>query len=280
LDLARQRGNQMLQAQATICQAYVHAARNDFQRAAELLSSLVAGMQNPVLLREVQAAQAHLSILAGDIRALIGWQSLISDDKGPRLDVQQEQEMFTLARLRIAEGKASQALEMLQDRAADAAENGRVRSQVAAFCLAALAHYADADLSQAARSLTEALTIGQAKGFRRAFLDEGPRLIALLQAVLPTLTHRALSLYATTLLHSFNPELAARHGAAVLVEPLSRQELRVLRLLVAGLSNADIAQELVVSANTVKTHVKSIYRKLDISSRDEARDVARELRLL
>jgi LuxR family maltose regulon positive regulatory protein len=65
-----------------------------------------------------------------------------------------------------------------------------------------------------------------------------------------------------------------------LVEPLSRQELRVLRLLVAGLSNADIAQELVVSANTVKTHVKSIYRKLDISSRDEAREVARELRLL
>jgi LuxR family maltose regulon positive regulatory protein len=280
LDLARQRGNQMLQAQATIRQAYVHAARNDFQRAGELLSSLVAGIQNPVVLREVREAQAHLSILAGDVGALMGWQSLISDDKESRLNVQREREIFTLARLRIAEGKAVQALEILQDRAADAAEHGRVRSQVAAFCLAALAHYADANLSQAAKSLTEALTIGQPKGFRRLFLDEGTRLAALLQAILPALTHRTPSLYATTLLHSFNPELVARPGASALVEPLSRQELRVLRLLVAGLSNADIAQELVVSANTVKTHVKSIYRKLDISSRDEAREVARELRLL
>ncbi len=49
---------------------------------------------------------------------------------------------------------------------------------------------------------------------------------------------------------------------------MSQQELRVLRLLVAGLSNADIARELVVSNNTVKTHVKSIYRKLNVKSRE------------
>ncbi len=54
----------------------------------------------------------------------------------------------------------------------------------------------------------------------------------------------------------------------------------MLRLLVAGLSNSDIAQELVVSTNTIKTHVKSIYRKLNIASREEAREVAHELKLL
>jgi len=68
-------------------------------------------------------------------------------------------------------------------------------------------------------------------------------------------------------------------NAMVQVEPLSPQELRVLRLVVVGLSNADIAQELVVSTNTVKTHVKSIYRKLNVNSREEAREVARELKL-
>jgi LuxR family maltose regulon positive regulatory protein len=51
-------------------------------------------------------------------------------------------------------------------------------------------------------------------------------------------------------------------------------------LLVAGLSNADIARELIVSTNTIKTHVKNIYRKLSVRSREEAREVARELKLL
>src|SRR5512134_3728983 len=106
---------------------------------------------------------------------------------------------------------------------------------------------------------------------------------ALLQALLPTLPNRILNLFATTLLHSFpsgvTSPLTATHSA-LQVEALSQQELRVLRLLVAGLSNADIARELIVSANTIKTHVKSIYRKLNVNSRDEARAVARELKLL
>jgi LuxR family maltose regulon positive regulatory protein len=67
--------------------------------------------------------------------------------------------------------------------------------------------------------------------------------------------------------------------STALVDPLSPQEIRVLRLLAAGLSNGEIASELVVSINTVKTHVKSIYRKLNIRSREEARIAVKELRL-
>ena len=279
LDLTQQRGNEIFQARAVIRQATIDAAGNDFQRAGEQLKSLVSGMQNPVLLPEIQEAQAHLSLLSGDLQALAGWEALISADKASRAAVQKEREIFTLARLRIAEGKAGQALELLQDWAADAAENGRIRSQVTALCLEALAQNASSNPSQAAKSLSAALEIGQAKGFRRLFLDEGTRLAALLQTLLPMLTQRRLSLYATTLLHSFNPELAASPHASPLVEPLSQQELRALRLLVAGLSNREIAEELVVSINTVKTHLKSIYGKLNVNSREEAREVARELHL-
>ena len=165
----------------------------------------------------------------------------------------------------------------------DALENGRVRSQVEALCLESLAYHADSNVGKAAQSLSEALTIGQAKGFLRLFLDEGTRMATLLQATLSTLPNRTLSLFASTLLHSFSPEATSpltATSSAVQIEPLSPQELRVLRLLVAGLSNADIAQQLVVSTNTIKTHVKSIYRKLNVNSREEAREVARELKLL
>jgi LuxR family maltose regulon positive regulatory protein len=64
------------------------------------------------------------------------------------------------------------------------------------------------------------------------------------------------------------------------VEPLRLQEERVLRLLVAGRSNPEIVAELVVSVNTVKTHVQNIYRKLNVSNRVEASEVARHLQLI
>lgn len=68
--------------------------------------------------------------------------------------------------------------------------------------------------------------------------------------------------------------------AALLIEPLSSQERRVLRLLAADLSYPEIANELVVSLNTIKTHVKNIYGKLDVHSREEAAQLARQLHLV
>src|SRR5256886_17612550 len=68
--------------------------------------------------------------------------------------------------------------------------------------------------------------------------------------------------------------------SARLIEALSPQEQRVLRLLVAGLSNPEIAEALVVSINTVKTQVRSIYRKLNVKSRKEARSAVRSQNLL
>ncbi len=207
---------------------------------------------------------------------------MVSAENQNALHLQKEHAVFTLARLRIAEGKTNEALNMLKPWQEDALQNGRTRSQVEAWCLEALAQQSDSNLSEAARILNEAVMIGQAKGFRRIFLDEGRCMAALLQAILPALPNRSLSLFVSTLLHSFSPEVASRLAisSTAQVEALSQQELRVLRLLVAGLSNADIAQELVVSINTIKTHVKSIYRKLNVSSRKEAGEVARELKLL
>lgn len=282
-DLGRQRANEWLQVQATLQLAHIHSAKGDLSLGRELVKSLESKIQNKTLLREIQSAQAFLSIRAGEISSLEWWVQIISTENQNTLHLKKEREAFTLARLRIVEGETEEARDALNFWIADSARNGRVRSQVEALCLEALAYHADSNLPEAVRLLSEALTIGQAKGFRRIFLDEGKGMAALILASLPALPNRTLSLFATTLLHSFSPEAAAHltmTSSMIQVEALSQQELRVLRLLVAGLSNADIAQELVVSINTVKTHVKSIYRKLNVTSRDEAREVARELKLL
>jgi LuxR family maltose regulon positive regulatory protein len=86
--------------------------------------------------------------------------------------------------------------------------------------------------------------------------------------VLPTATCKALS---------NPPQNAAQRG---LIEPLSRQEQQVLRLLVGGSTYAEMAEALIISPNTIKTQVSSIYRKLGVSRRAEAIALTQRLQLL
>jgi LuxR family maltose regulon positive regulatory protein len=89
--------------------------------------------------------------------------------------------------------------------------------------------------------------------------------------------HRAL---VGELLDEFADRAPAPRSVAPLLEPLSEREQAVLRYLPTTLSNGEIAAELFVTTNTVKTHLRSIYRKLDVARRREAVERARDLRLL
>ncbi len=293
LDLAQRRANQLLQAKSAGCLALVRVAQGGpfaqaqggpydqaqgGEPAIEELKSLEARLQSPLARRELRQVEALLAVRAGEPPGT--W----LEANQPAFLGQKERETFIRARQRTFEGRPAEALALLNPFLADAEANGRLHSQAEALCLAALAHYAAGDLIEARQELARALTLGHKKGFRRLFLDEGLRMAALLRETLPALANRALNLYGATLLQLFPHEAASaspvKNEIAPLVEPLSQQEARVLKLLAAGLSNGEIARELVVSTNTVKTHVKSIYRKLNIRSREEARVMVKELKLM
>jgi LuxR family maltose regulon positive regulatory protein len=93
--------------------------------------------------------------------------------------------------------------------------------------------------------------------------------------------------YARVLLEAFDAEPRAASPRTApfpptqpQIEPLSERELEVLSLLAEGKMRHEIAQELTVSVNTVKAHLKGIYGKLDVHDRREAVARARELGLL
>ena len=158
-----------------------------------------------------------------------------------------------------------------------AEEGGRSGSLIEIRVVQALAHQARGDPPAALESLEAALRLAEPEGYVRTFVDEGAPMAALLAAAADrTDSHRE---YVSRLLAAF-PTTPRPSAAPDLVEPLSDREQEVLRLLGTELSGPEIARELVVSLNTVRSHTKSIYTKLGVNTRRTAVRRAQELGLL
>jgi len=161
---------------------------------------------------------------------------------------------------------------VLEDVSGDAGALGD--TPVAAALAAALAH---GETPPGDAACERALEAARELGHRAVFLELGPALVPLLRRrVRERSPHAPL---ARELLDAFEGKAPARPAAA-LTEPLSERERAVVRLLPTALSNPEIAAELLVTTNTVKTHLRSAYRKLGASGRRDAVARARALGLL
>jgi LuxR family transcriptional regulator, maltose regulon positive regulatory protein len=144
-----------------------------------------------------------------------------------------------------------------------------------ASLLQALADRAAGEPLAAAEALDRALALAEREPFRHAFLLNGPAVRELLELQAQEGTaHPAL-------LEVLLDGVGQGPGSgATLAEPLTEREQRILRYLPTMLTNAEIGAEVFVSLNTVKTHLRSIYRKLDANGRADAVERARRLGLL
>jgi len=189
-----------------------------------------------------------------------------------------EIEYLALARLLIAQGKPGEAAALLERLLQAAEAGGRVGWTIATLVLRALALQARGDVDQAMTPLARALALAEPEGYVRVFVDEGPAMAELLRDA----ASRGIAPgYASRLLAAFDvSEYATHTSAQPLIEPLSERELEVLRFLTTHLSSTEIAKELVIAPSTVRSHVKSIYGKLNVHGRKNAVQRAGELGLL
>jgi LuxR family maltose regulon positive regulatory protein len=170
----------------------------------------------------------------------------------------------------------------LLSRLADVAERaGAMGYLIEVLVLQALALQALDRPEPALASLEHALCVAEPSGYVRVFVDEGSPMRQLLQQALA----KGIRVdYARKLVGAFGEEAAATpwppSAHKALIEPLSQRETEVLRLLSTHLSSAEMAEVLFVSVHTVRSHIKSIYGKLDVHSRSEAVSRAQSLDLL
>jgi LuxR family transcriptional regulator, maltose regulon positive regulatory protein len=190
-----------------------------------------------------------------------------------------EYDLLTLARLLIAEGDTSEAFDVL-DRilgAAQAADRGG--TLIEARMLRALAHHANGAAEPAATDLSRALIDGMPGGYRRLFLDEGQPMVDMLGLLTRAGPHDAQA-HAQQLLIAARPTPAPAPAGRATGDELSEREREVLRLLATELSGSEIAGHLYISLNTLRTHTKHIFQKLDVNTRRAAVRRATDLSLL
>jgi LuxR family maltose regulon positive regulatory protein len=148
--------------------------------------------------------------------------------------------------------------------------------KIEAHVLQALAHEALGGRDRALGALERALAIAAPEGFTSVFLDEGEPLAKLLyEAAARGIAPR----YTGKLLAAFRIPVAPAPTDG-LVEPLSGREREVLALIAKGLSNNEVARQLVLAVSTVKGHTHHIYQKLGVHSRTQAVAKARALDIL
>jgi LuxR family maltose regulon positive regulatory protein len=126
--------------------------------------------------------------------------------------------------------------------------------------------------------ITEAVQLAEGGGFIRSFVEVGAKLVRLLRVVI---RHGLLPEYVGRILAVMAEDAdIQRSGSMPLIESLSERELEVLRLVILGLSNREIAEELIISPGTAKTHIHNVCGKLGVRNRTEAAIRAKELNLV
>ncbi len=280
-ELSEQSGFAQNRYRWRVAMARIHEARGDFDGALDLLGSappLFMIAFSPTL-RPIAAIRARVLVRQGRTDEAFDWAREHGLSVEDELSYLREYEHITLVRALLAGGSAVEAAGLL-DRLLQAAEAAyRTGSMIEILVLQALAYQKRGDLRAALVALERALRLAEPEGYIRVFLDEGPPMAELLQAA----AVRGIAPgYVQPLLAQFVTATAEPHARQNLIkiEPLSERELQVLRLLATDLDGPDIASQLMVSLNTMRTHTKSIYTKLGVNSRRAAVHRAEELELL
>lgn len=269
-DIDALRDGYVTQARVLLAQGQVEAAQK----------AMASAMQEARISRSVecqllvQAWQAQLDLSTGRLSAVRQWAADFDSRAGESVaDHVSPVQTLTYARSLLAQRRYDEATPLLENTATVAEADGRLRTMIEARALAALCYQAAGNTEKAIQSVARAMLAAEAGGGVRAFVDLGPPMAALLREA----GARGHSPgYAQRLLDAFGEETVG----FVSFEPLSARELEVLQLLAAGLSNSQIAAELVIALSTVKTHVNHIYAKLGVSSRAQAILKAREASLI
>jgi LuxR family maltose regulon positive regulatory protein len=266
--------DKLIGAVACLMVAWAGLAEGRADVATQFVARARSGWSVPAWLgQRLSLAESRACVAAGDTRAALAAAERLGRDAPLAAAV-------ALAHARAVAGDGANARRALAPALAAGGEApDRVRLQ--AWLVDARLSYGSGDGTRGRRSLTSALRLAEREEIRLPFVMERSWIGPLLRRD-PELarTHRRLFTPALREDHPAAPSGAPERATVAAVEPLTEREREVLRHVSGMLNTAEVASEMYISVNTVKSHLKSIYRKLAAGHRGEAVRRARQLELI
>jgi LuxR family maltose regulon positive regulatory protein len=264
--------------------ARLKLAEGEVETAAEYLEkmrALVEQVHFPEWISQFERFQLELWLAQDSLRAAVNWSDKMLRSSAHEGRPESVVAQLAMARVLIVKGDAPslEGAQVLLERLLETAEaEGRTGVNIEALALQALADWRRGERAGAMAPLEHALRLAEPEGYVRRFIDLGLPMARLLQEAR---SRGVMPGYVENLLAAFGADLSfLTPTETALPEPLTQREQEVLKLIAAGLTNREIAEELVISPETVKKHTGNIYGKLGASNRTEAAARARELDLL
>jgi LuxR family maltose regulon positive regulatory protein len=274
-----------------IALARINAARGDWDEAFARLDHAMKVAESSVSILDdtfVAIHLARLNLLRGDLPKALHLIKIYELEKVTEGMYFHLQEMAALVLLRAKvlslrtdPEPASVVLEALSTLIAEAERLERVTSAIEASVLRAYAGHAISQHEAAVESLSHALALGAQSGYVRIFVDEGKQLLHLIEQYrsrihaprayvedIQNLLRQELTNYESRNVSALSA-VEGQHTSQQLT-PLTRRELDILQLLASGKSNQEIAEERILTLNTVKKHVANILLKLGVANRTQA----------
>jgi LuxR family transcriptional regulator, maltose regulon positive regulatory protein len=267
--------DKLLGAIACLVAARCQLAEGNTKAAADMLSRAGQGWSPPRWLEHrLMLIQSRVCAAAGDIKSAV--------EAAERAEPQSALDAaVALAYAWLAAGD-TQAAERALAAGVASPDDPPEQVRLEGWLVDAQLSYGVGDAVRGRRSLERALRLGKSERLRLAFAMERAWIHPVLRRD-PELAHAyqdLLDVPQMTAGRMAAPRPEPGQPAPIIVEPLSDREREVLRLLSGMLSTAEIGSEMYISVNTVKTHLRSIYRKLSAARRGEAVRRARELNLI
>ena len=262
--------------------SFIHIARNEREKAEQYIKNLsetvrLAGHTN--LINLADAVLACLALAQGNFRWALQWADQIQPLSEQPFSYRLTWEGIALGEILYRQGKYREAVNMLEELRSRCVEKNMLETVLSLDLLYAASLYAIDEYPRAKRIIERALSFSETEGYIRQFINYRTILTPLLRKLIGSMCEGKISNHTLKIMQAFgiNTNSTVIYNGP---ESLTAREMEILKFLVAGYKYREIADKTFVSFETVKSHIKNIYDKMNVSSKTQAIELARDWKIL